>query len=137
MKLQEMTRYGEMKGNCLEACIASLLDVSIEALPDFSGPMDGRWFDRLHKWALEVGYSILLIKGDSNEFAFLNAYCIGIARIQESDLERHAVILKWEFDREDADHKWYTNAYTYHDPNKKCLPTILEFEEYLFIFTKP
>lgn len=56
------TRIGRPHGNCTEACIASVLEVGIDAVPDLYDP-DHEWgspdfrkaqFLRLHTWLLEV-----------------------------------------------------------------------------------
>lgn len=46
-------------GNCLSACVASLLDLRIEDIPHFSWHMSD-WFMVLYKFVEENGYSIVM-----------------------------------------------------------------------------
>jgi hypothetical protein len=49
------TRFGR-QGNCFEACIASLLDMSIERIPDLAAyDDDGEWMGRLNEWLSKMG----------------------------------------------------------------------------------
>lgn len=49
------TRYGD-KGNCFQACIASLLEVGLEDVPDFANkyPYETSWKE-CQKWARRIG----------------------------------------------------------------------------------
>ena len=58
----DQTVYGGEAGNCLAACIASLLHLEIEAVPNVCEGGDG-WFDRLTAWLLPRGMVPLCFKG--------------------------------------------------------------------------
>lgn len=55
MKEVYQTRYGE-DGNCFQACIASLLEVGLEDVPDFANkyPYETSWKE-CQKWARRIG----------------------------------------------------------------------------------
>ena len=53
MKPVDQTLFGSPGGNCLPACVASLLNLTIEDVPHF-GAED--WFDRLNDWLAPRGY---------------------------------------------------------------------------------
>jgi hypothetical protein len=50
------TLFGGDEGNCLPACVASILELGIGDVPNFcAGQDDGSWFDRLSDWLAEDG----------------------------------------------------------------------------------
>lgn len=61
MTPQKQTIFSDEKkgtvGNCLAACVASLLDLPIEALPHFSWYM-GDWYRMLYNFLKEKGYEV-------------------------------------------------------------------------------
>lgn len=53
------TKFGPEEGNCFRSCVASILDVTLEDLPEFT-PKDGQnheWRVILNTWLLERGLS--------------------------------------------------------------------------------
>jgi hypothetical protein len=48
---------GSERGNCLAACVASLLEIPLEDVPNFCalGSGDGRWFKNLNDWLRPFG----------------------------------------------------------------------------------
>jgi hypothetical protein len=52
---------GPRKGNCLTACIASLLDLPIEQVPNFVE--SSRWYDALNQWLAPRGLFYLEVRG--------------------------------------------------------------------------
>jgi hypothetical protein len=70
-----MTKFGYGKGNCLQACVASVFGMRLDDVPDFcEGDADNFvWFHRLEKWCKENNLpSPLLIEEcfDSEKNAF-------------------------------------------------------------------
>ena len=47
-------------GNCLQACIASLLGMQLSDVPNFV-EYDEYWFIKMQEWASELGFSVLCI----------------------------------------------------------------------------
>jgi hypothetical protein len=62
-------------GNCLQACIASLLDMPIDDVPHFADHRGSDWFDKMNEWLIKQGYWVLVISGWDNEFT-PHGYCI-------------------------------------------------------------
>ena len=48
MKPVMQTTFGKKRGNCLQACIASILEIDIESIPWFGTRSD--WFDKMNAW---------------------------------------------------------------------------------------
>lgn len=48
MKAVYQTKFGEPEGNCFAACLASLLEINIDDVPDFSPQPDDKllWFEK-------------------------------------------------------------------------------------------
>lgn len=46
-------------GNCLAAALASILEISLEDVPEFENMSDGEWYPRLRKWLRLLGYHLL------------------------------------------------------------------------------
>ena len=59
MKEVEQTRIG-MEGNCFAACVASILELPIEAVPDYTEQAGG-WFYRWQVWLVERGLRFRII----------------------------------------------------------------------------
>ena len=58
----DQTVFGAPAGNCLPACIASLLHMEIEAVPNVCEAGDG-WLERLGDWLRPRGLVPLCFKG--------------------------------------------------------------------------
>lgn len=59
MRPVDQTTYGRTHGNCLSACVASILEMQIEAVPFFLGV---GWWPRLLGWLAERGLSATTIE---------------------------------------------------------------------------
>lgn len=59
----DQTVFGFPQGNCLAACVASLLHVPLESIPDFSRM---EWLDELRRWAEPHGFYPLCFSLDTN-----------------------------------------------------------------------
>lgn len=69
MKPVDQTTFGFPGGNCFSACVASILELPIEAVPYFMGHTDVEaegWEERFSEWLIEYGlYSVtFLLHGD-------------------------------------------------------------------------
>ena len=54
-------------GNCLQACIASILNKSIDQVPHFVARKKADWFDVMNDWLLQnAGVEAMMISEDSN-----------------------------------------------------------------------
>jgi hypothetical protein len=80
----DQTKTGK-NGNCLSACIASILNIPItEAWSLDDVPDDKDWFDDLHTWSQGRGYNCF-VREKSKEF------CIAIGSTDRGDIP-HAVL---------------------------------------------
>lgn len=58
MTPQHQTIFGDGKGNCFATCIACILDLPVEDVPNFCGDYwsdDGEWFRQTNKWLAQHG----------------------------------------------------------------------------------
>lgn len=144
----EQTSYGKHQGNCLTACVASVLDVPISSVPEFC--VDGEWFQRLDTFCRENGFFLLYWRHSGNiPLICLNAYVILLLALEgEEDL--HAVVAKTSVESqapvteqdiengeclsEDAGGvRWGWRSEMVHDPNKRGYPPIKEVRGYIMI----
>jgi len=58
MKPVDQTRFGFPDGNCFAACVASLLDIGIEDVPDL-GNWDSDWTRPLNRWLAGRGLAYI------------------------------------------------------------------------------
>ncbi len=63
MKPVDQTIYGWPNGNCLSACVASILEMPTEAVPLSGNGED--WWPRLLGWLVDRGLSATKIEGRS------------------------------------------------------------------------
>ena len=64
MKPVDQTRFGYPKSNCFAACVASLLEISIEDVPDL-GDWNGDWTRPLNRWL--AGRGLGYVEFDTSE----------------------------------------------------------------------
>ena len=53
----DQTRFGVGQGNCYPACLASLLNLRLDQVPDVMAADD--WWEQLCGWARELGWNLL------------------------------------------------------------------------------
>lgn len=115
----EQTKFGT-KGNCLAACIASILGVPLADVPECDG---GAYGSRLMEWFTArnlclVGIPITSRKEDGSAWTHYYGYTILIARSPREG--SHAVVLK--------------DGKIVHDPHPEREQGIGEWQSYM-IFT--
>lgn len=127
----QQTRFGKGQGNCLLACVASILDRSLESIPDFNLSGCG-WFEDLHEWCLNEEIGLLCVHPkDLDHSICLNAWCILIFTVAGCNCcdgkvpdENHAVVGRCKRievgmpDAQEVD-KWKWEATIEFDPNPK------------------
>lgn len=59
MKPVDQTLFGDGKGNCFAACVASVLEVPLERLPNFCVEYCDPWFARFESWCTAHGVALL------------------------------------------------------------------------------
>lgn len=62
MKPVMQTVFGEGKGNCFAACLASILELPIEAVPNFMAEHRSDWFGALNRWLAGTGLRCVYVK---------------------------------------------------------------------------
>lgn len=53
------------RANSFAACIASILEVSIDSIPDFAGDYGERWFSALADWLMPMNLSVTFLGYDA------------------------------------------------------------------------
>lgn len=51
-------------GNCMQAAIASLLDLPLDDVPHFAAIEGDEWWSEFLTWARDLGYEVFVIDGD-------------------------------------------------------------------------
>jgi hypothetical protein len=100
MKPVKQTLFGKGEGNCVSACIATILAMSIEDVPNFAKLYNFDWAYHLEEWLSERGYamiSLLFENGSQIERMYMtpNLYVMmsGLSpRAEDGDTMRHAVV---------------------------------------------
>ena len=49
--------------NCLQACIASMLELELNEVPHFAAMPDSTWFDEMCKWIESKGFALYDVDG--------------------------------------------------------------------------
>ena len=49
-------------GNCFAACVASILDLSLEVVPNFCALGKGEWYDAFAGWLIDRGYAPIFVE---------------------------------------------------------------------------
>jgi hypothetical protein len=66
----KQTKFGT-EGNCFNACIASLLDLKIDQVPELQGWEDEQWITELNEWLINRGqvyFELRIAKTESTLF---------------------------------------------------------------------
>lgn len=58
------TIFGNKRGNCLQACVASILELDLDEVPNFVEAQNGEWWKALNDFLL--GYGIQPVILDAN-----------------------------------------------------------------------
>lgn len=73
MKTVDQTVFGDGKGNCFAACVATILELNIESVPNFCAlypEADGTWYREFINWLAPRGLAPLTqqFPGDPDNF---------------------------------------------------------------------
>lgn len=69
MKPVDQTKFGSADGNCLMACLASILECSLEELPELTPAHDdGSWWNVVREAARERGWWAIYYGQESDQF---------------------------------------------------------------------
>jgi hypothetical protein len=127
----QQSRFGHGNGDCLLACVASVLERPLKSIPDFSQSGCG-WFEDLYEWCLNERIGLICLNPvDLNSSIVLNSWCIMIFTVDGCNCcngkvpdENHAVVgrcKRLETSMPDAQEvaKWKWEAAIEFDPNPK------------------
>lgn len=112
----QQTRLGST-GNCFEASIASLLNLSIDQVPDFGAyEEDGTWMDKLNEWLAPKGLAYFEARIARNEiddfFRHKDFYHVICGPTVRSTRIHHAVVGR--------------KGKMVHDPHPDCIGILEE-----------
>jgi len=152
----EQTRYGKSQGNCLTACVASILDVPISSLPEFCDG-NGNWFHLLHEFCITNGFCLMYWRHrEDTPILCLGSYVIVLLKLEGED-DMHAVVGKASLknqepvnERSDGQAeedfeasemigsppnatRWEWQTQIAHDPNTRGYPPVESIYGYIFI----
>lgn len=85
MKPVYQTSFGEGKGNCLSAAIASLLEIDTEEVPNFAEYGSGFWRE-VHKWLRDHNMGMFVMTGKP-----AYGYCLITVKSPRGDFN-HALV---------------------------------------------
>lgn len=91
----EQTILGGSKGNCLEACVASVLEVGINDIPSFAPENPSDWFENLQRFVGTLGIFAAHIPNDPKVNPI--GFHIGVLDYLEwhnSEATSHAVVCR-------------------------------------------
>lgn len=71
MKPVDQTVFGPVEGNCFAACLASILELEIAEVPNFTLDPDN-WFENANAWCDERGYCLLYVKSDAIKSGYID-----------------------------------------------------------------
>jgi hypothetical protein len=98
MKPVTQTIFNAVRGNCFAACLASLLEVEIDQVPNIHD-MDGDdWFYPLNRW-LKENHSLVLLMVEATAYAHKVWFPDGVPFIASCDGSagvRHAVVMEYQ-----------------------------------------
>jgi hypothetical protein len=68
MHYVEQTRTEQGKGNCFQACLASIFELPLEAVPDWNANGEGRWLSIYDDWLAERGLAMAMVYVQDNAY---------------------------------------------------------------------
>jgi hypothetical protein len=88
----DMTIYDAAYGNCLNASVASILEVAIDDVPGFVDGNPDDWFEKFAAWLVDRGYAAAHIP--NTPAVALRGYHVGVCDYHEVDGELlgHAIV---------------------------------------------
>ena len=95
MRRQRQTTFGFPKGNCFAACIASLLDLDVQNVPNFCLDENPNWFTEADRFVANHGFRLLQITGATGITALDGTLFIASGKSPRGDFN-HSVITRVE-----------------------------------------
>jgi len=99
MKPVDQTIFTPQHGDCMRACVASILEWPIEKVPNFNEEGHDHYEEKLTDWAKEYGITILDVRIEDKNLlrkAFKGVYLIAFGQSPRFDCD-HAVVYRGKF----------------------------------------
>lgn len=114
----KQTKFGMPEGNCLAACIASILEIDLETVTINGGATN--WYEQARNFVLDYGYDLLILEKLGNYWTKPQCYYIASGKSSRGIL--HAVV--------------YQNGELVHDPHPDNSGLTEEPVDYLFFVAR-
>lgn len=93
MKPVFQTKFGDKSGNCFAACVASILELPLETVPNVCVLGDD-WFDSFIFWCGTIGYSYVELVIEHRKMSD-GQYCVVVGKSPRGDF-KHCVVGRFE-----------------------------------------
>ena len=119
------TKFGNKEGNCLNACLASLMEFPLDKIPDFMKDDNPFWQDELNKWLSQFNLWLFNFywnpeKSNWTSGNLTHAYCIGSGPSPRSDCW-HSVICRIKINEGKMEIEWEHDPHPSGDMLKKLV----------------
>lgn len=116
MKRVDQTTFGHGTGNCFQACVASIFDLPLSAVPNFCVDYDEKeWWVQLDLWCAARGVAPAEFVYDKGE------YSTDLERLRWPCVRRGVSFIVSGKNKHDVDHcivvTWGQHGAEVHDPN--------------------
>lgn len=113
-----------VRGDCERACVATILGLPIEDVPNFVAP-ETPWDDQLRSWIRRQGHGLIELKGEHGLRDYVYSgllHLVAIATVPSQAFEggRHAIVVGWRPDPEYPEDAF--ECFVVHDPNPNNAP---------------
>jgi len=90
-----------LKNNCFAACLASLLEIGCDDVPNFVGEdTESKWLDKCSVWLKEKGLALIMIDETLNSYWLRgDVPCIFSVDSPRGEGKRHAIVGMWREDK--------------------------------------
>jgi hypothetical protein len=129
MKPVMQTEFGQGRGNCLSACLASIMEIPVDVVPNFCYdgaddepfgllPPGSTWLERLAHWLSNHGWGMMTVDWNEPPTGWILANTYVIASGPNPDGIFHALVGHVDGGRLDHEKKqWHWDVKILHDPN--------------------
>ena len=93
--VNQLICHGEDDGDCFRACVASILELPVEDVPNFSGiaQNDEEFWDLNNTWAATKGFKYVTIYLEKQNWSIISGIlCIASAKSPRREDQTHAVV---------------------------------------------
>lgn len=118
----DQTIFDFQKGNCMQACVASIFEMALDKVPNFMENGLHQFYDKLEKWCNSYGLLALDIIVTA-PLLLKDTYVVAVGQSPRSKDKKHGVV-------------WYNGIV--HDPHPDRIGLIGDPERYtVFIIKDP